>query len=181
MYSVNFGIFNRILSDWSDFVTGIGLPWLAIDPQPFLTSPSQALIAVSVVVIWQQLGFQVVIFLAGLQGIPRQFHEAAAIDGATGWQRFWRITFPLLNPVIVFSLVISTIATLQIFDQVVNINFTDQGGPLGSTLTIALYMYQQAFEKFRIGYAAAVTVLLFAIILVVTLLQLRLTQREVEY
>ena len=181
MYSVNFGIFNRLLSDWSDWVTGIGLPWLAIDPQPFLTSPTQALVAVSVVIVWQQLGFQVVIFLAGLQGIPRQFHEAAAIDGANGWQRFWKVTFPLLNPVLVFSLVISTIATLQIFDQVVNINFTDQGGPLGSTLTLALYMYQQAFEKFQIGYAAAVTVLLFAIIMVITLLQLKLTQREVEY
>ncbi len=181
MYSVNFGIFNRLLADWSDWVTGIGLPWLAIDPQPFLTSPSQALVAVSVVIVWQQLGFQVVIFLAGLQGIPRQFHEAAAIDGANAWQRFWKVTFPLLNPVLVFSLVISTIATLQIFDQVVNINFTDQGGPLGSTLTLALYMYQQAFEKFNIGYASAVTVLLFAIIMIVTLIQLKLTQREVEY
>lgn len=181
MYSVNFGIFNRLLDSWSDFVTGIGLPGLAIDPQPFLTSPSQALIAVSVVVIWQQLGFQVVIFLAGLQGIPREFQEAAAIDGANGWRRFWHIIFPLLNPVLVFSLIISTIATLQLFDQVVNINFTDQGGPLGSTLTVALYMYQQAFQKFRMGYAAAVTVLLFAIILIITLIQLRFTQREVEY
>lgn len=181
MYSVNFGIFNRLLSDWSDWVTGIGLPWLAINPQPFLTSPSQALMSVAVVIIWQQLGFQVVIFLAGLQGIPRQFHEAAAIDGASAWQQFWKVTFPLLNPVLVFSLIISTIGTLQIFDQVVNINFTDQGGPLGSTLTIALYIYQQAFEKFRLGYAAAVTVLLFAIILIVTLIQLKVTQREVEY
>ncbi len=181
MYSVNFGIFNKFLSDWSDLVTSIGLPWLAVDPQPFLTSPKQALVAVAAVVVWQQLGFQVVIFLAGLQGIPRTMLEAAAIDGANGWQRFWSITFPLLNPVIVFSLVISTISTLQMFDQVQNINFTDQGGPLGSTLTIALYMYQQAFQKFRIGYAAAVTVLLFAIIMVVTLVQLKLTQRKVEY
>ena len=181
MYSVNFGILNKFLSDWSGFVTGIGLPWLAISPQPFLTSPQQALVAVAAVVVWQQLGFQVVIFLAGLQGIPRPMLEAAAIDGANGWQRFWNVTFPLLNPVIVFSLIISTISTLQMFDQVQNINFTDQGGPLGSTLTIALYMYQQAFQKFRIGYAAAVTVLLFAIILVITLIQLRLTQRKVEY
>lgn len=181
MYSVNFGIFNKFLSDWSDFVTNLGLPWLAIDPQPFLTSPKQALIAVAAVVIWQQLGFQVVIFLAGLQGIPRPMQEAAAIDGANGWQRFWHITIPLLNPVIVFSLIISTISTLQMFDQVQNINFTDQGGPLGSTLTIALYMYEQAFQKFRIGYAAAVTVLLFAIILVITLVQLKVTQRKVEY
>ena len=181
MYSVNFGIFNKFLGDWSEFVTGIGLPWLSIDPQPFLTSPKQALIAVAAVVVWQQLGFQVVIFLAGLQGIPRPMLEAADIDGANGWQRFWGVTFPLLNPVLVFSLIISTISTLQMFDQVQNINFTDQGGPLGSTLTIALYMYQQAFQKFRIGYAAAVTVLLFAIILVITLIQLKVTQRKVEY
>ncbi len=181
MYSVNFGIFNKFLSDWTDLVTSIGLPWLAVDPQPFLTSPKQALVAVAAVVVWQQLGFQVVIFLAGLQGIPRTMLEAAAIDGANGWQRFWGITFPLLNPVIVFSLIISTISTLQMFDQVQNINFTDQGGPLGSTLTIALYMYQQAFQKFRIGYAAAVTVLLFVIIMIVTLVQLKITQRKVEY
>ncbi|HNQ99158.1 MAG TPA: sugar ABC transporter permease, partial [Trueperaceae bacterium] len=136
---------------------------------------------VAAVVIWQQLGFQVVIFLAGLQGIPRPMQEAASIDGANGWQRFWYVTFPLLNPVLVFSLIISTISTLQMFDQVQNINFTDQGGPLGSTLTIALYMYEQAFQKFRIGYAAAITVLLFAIILVITLVQLKVTQRKVEY
>lgn len=180
MYSVNFGVFNNVLFAWSEFVTRLGLPFLAVDPQPFLTSPQQALPAVAAVVIWQQLGFQVVIFLAGLQGVPREVHEAAEIDGANAWQRFWYVTFPLLNPVIVFSLVISTIATLQLFDQVVNINFTDQGGPLGSTLTIALYMYQQAFQRFQIGYAAAVTVLLFFIIMVVTVLQLRLTQRRVE-
>lgn len=181
MYSVNFGIFNKFLSDWSEFVDRIGLSFLAIDPQPYLTSPSQALVAVAAVVVWQQVGFQVVIFLAGLQGIPKQLHEAAAIDGANSVQRFWRITFPLLNPVLVFALIISTISTLQMFDQVQNINFTDQGGPLGSTLTIALYMYEQAFQKFRIGYAAAVTVLLFVIIMIITLIQLKLTQRKVEY
>lgn len=181
MYSVNFGIFNNALVEWSIFVEGLGLPFLAIDPQPFLTSPEQALPAVAAVVVWQQLGFQVVIFLAGLQGVPRIYQEAAAIDGASAWQRFWRITLPLLNPVIVFSVIISTIYSLQLFDQVVNINFTDQGGPLGSTLTIAVYMYQEAFSRFRIGYASAVTVLLFALILLVTLVQYRLVERRVEY
>lgn len=181
MYSVNFGIFNNALIEWSIFVERIGLPFLAIDPQPFLTSPQQALPAVAAVVVWQQLGFQVVIFLAGLQGVPRIYQEAAAIDGANGWQRFWRITLPLLNPVMVFSVIISTIYSLQLFDQVVNINFTDQGGPLNSTLTIALYMYQEAFGSFQLGYASAVTVLLFVLILVVTLIQYRLTNRRVEY
>lgn len=181
MYSVNFGVINTFLIEWSIFWEGLGLPWLAIDPQPFLTSPQQALPAVAAVVVWQNLGFQVVIFLAGLQGVPRSLYDAAAIDGADALRRFRYITLPLLNPVMVFSVVISTIAALQLFDQVVNINFTDQGGPLNSTLTIALYMYQEAFSRFRLGYAAAVTVLLFALILLVTVIQLRIFSRRVEY
>ncbi len=181
MYSVNFGVINNVLIEWSIFWEERGVGWLTIDPQPFLSSPTQALPAVAVVVIWQNLGFQVVIFLAGLKGISQSFYEAARIDGAGRWALFWHITVPLLNPVIVFSLIISTIASLQLFDQVVNINFTDQGGPLNSTLTIALYMYQEAFARFRLGYAAAVTVLLFVIILGVTLLQLRFASRKVEY
>jgi len=181
MYNVNFGIFNRIIIEWWEFVERIGLPWLAIEPQRFLRDPEVALPAVAVVIIWQQLGFQVVIFLAGLQGIPRVYYEAARIDGANPWQLFRHITFPLLNPVLVFATVITTINALQLFDQIVNINFTNQGGPLNRTLSIALYMYQEAFGRARMGYAAAVTVVLFLIILIITLIQLRLTQRRVEY
>ncbi len=181
MYSVNFGVINNFIIEWGIFWEERGITLLTLDPQPFLTSPRQALFAIAVVVVWQNLGFQVIIFLAGLQGIPRMFYEAARIDGANGWRLFRHITLPLLNPVFVFSLVISTIASLQLFDQVVNINFTDQGGPLNSTLTIALYMYQEAFSRFRLGYAAAVTVLLFTLILIVTLIQLKLTSRRVDY
>ena len=181
MYSVNFGIFNTLLIDLDLLAERLGMGWVQLEPQPFLTSPSQALYAVAAVVVWQNLGFQVVIFLAGLQGIPRMFYEAAQIDGADGWRLFRHITLPLLNPVLVFSVVISTIISLQLFDQVVNINFTDQGGPLNSTLTIALYMYQEAFARSRLGYAAAVTVLLFGLILVITLVQLRFFSRRVEY
>ncbi|MFO8151578.1 MAG: sugar ABC transporter permease [Trueperaceae bacterium] len=181
MYNYNYGIINTLLIEWYVFLERFGLERLAIDPQRFLTDPSLALVSVSVVVVWQQLGFQVVIFLAGLQGIPRIYYEAARIDGATPWDLFRHVTLPLLNPVIVFSVVITTINALQLFDQIVNINFTDQGGPLNRTLSIALYMYQEAFGRARLGYAAAVTVVLFAIILVVTLIQLRLTQRRVEY
>ena len=181
MYSVNFGVINNLIVEWGLFWEKLGVHWLTLAPQPFLSSPSQALVSVAVVVVWQNLGFQVVIFLAGLKGIPRMFYEAAEIDGAGRWALFRNITLPLLNPVIVFLVIISTITSLQLFDQVLNINFTDQGGPLNSTLTIALYMYQEAFKSFRVGYAAAVTVLLFVIILVITLIQLRLTSREVEY
>jgi multiple sugar transport system permease protein len=181
MYNYNFGIINTLLIEWYLFLERFGLERLAIEPQRFLTNPELALVSVSVVVIWQQLGFQVVIFLAGLQGIPRMYYEAARIDGATPWDLFRHITLPLLNPVIVFSVVITTINALQLFDQIVNINFTNQGGPLNRTLSIALYMYQEAFLRSRLGYAAAVTVVLFGIILVITLVQLRITQRRVEY
>jgi multiple sugar transport system permease protein len=168
MLSPHFGLVNELLAL-------AGLP-----PQPFLQSPGQALPTVTWVVVWQNLGFQVVLFLAGLESIPRQYYEAARIDGAEGWRLFRHITWPLLNPVLVFSAVISTIGYLQLFTQVVNLNFTDQGGPLNSTLTLALYIYQLAFLRFQLGYAAAVTVVLFALILLVTLLQLRILTRKVE-
>jgi multiple sugar transport system permease protein len=181
MYNANFGVINNFIIAWWEFTERIGLPWLAIEPQAFLRDPGKALYAVAAVVVWQQLGFQVVIFLAGLQGIPRMFYEAARIDGANRWQLFRHVTLPLLNPVMVFAVVITTIYALQLFDQIVNINFTDQGGPLNRTLSIALYMYEEAFGRARLGYAAAVTVVLFVLIMVVTLVQLRLTQRRVEY
>ncbi|MBI5811100.1 MAG: sugar ABC transporter permease [Meiothermus silvanus] len=151
MLSANFGIVNEILRL-------LGLP-----AQPFLQSPRQALLTVPAVVV------------------PREYYEAARIDGADSWALFRHITLPLLNPVIVFSAVIGTIGFLQLFTQVVNLNFTDQGGPLSSTLTLALYIYQQAFGRFELGYAAAITVLLFMIILLITLVQLRLLSRRVEY
>ena len=181
MYNANFGVINNIILSWWEFTERIGMPWLQIDPQAFLRDPEKALYAVAVVIIWQQLGFQVVIFLAGLQGIPRVYYEAARIDGANPWQLFRHVTLPLLNPVMVFAVVITTIYSLQLFDQIVNINFTDQGGPLNRTLSLALYMYEEAFGRARMGYAAAVTVVLFVIILIVTLIQLRLTQRLVDY
>ncbi|WP_161880644.1 carbohydrate ABC transporter permease [Deinococcus alpinitundrae] len=157
------------------------LIWLHLPPQPFLTSPGQALATTTALVVWQNLGFQVVLFLAGLSAIPRTFYEAAEIDGASGSAAFWKITLPLLNPTIVFSVVTGTISYLQLFTQVVNLNFTDQGGPLGSTMTVALYIYQMAFGRFQMGYASAITVVLFVIILVITLLQLRFLTRRVDY
>jgi multiple sugar transport system permease protein len=182
MYNSQRGVFNLLIMEWWEFVERSNLPsWLLIQPQRFLRDPEQALFAVAVVIIWQQLGFQVVIFLAGLQGIPRLYYEAARIDGAGPWQLFRHVTLPLLNPVMVFAVIITTINALQLFDQIVNINFTDQGGPLGRTASIALFMYQEAFRSFDLGRAAAVTVVLFAIILVITLVQLRLTQRRLEY
>ncbi|MCD0161257.1 sugar ABC transporter permease [Deinococcus sp. 14RED07] len=156
------------------------LTWLNIPPQAFLTSPSQALATTAALIVWQNLGFQIVLFLAGLAAIPRTFYEAAEIDGATGVQAFRSITLPLLNPTLVFSVVTGTISYLQLFTQVVNLNFTDQGGPLGSTMTVALYIYQLAFGRFQMGYASAVTVVLFVIILLITVIQLKFLTRRYD-
>lgn len=168
LFSPQFGPVNTIL----DF---LGLP-----PQPFLTSTSQALPTTVALVVWQNLGFQIVLFLAGLAAISRTYYEAAEIDGANGWQAFRSITWPLLNPTIVFSVVTGTISYLQLFTQVVNLNFTDQGGPLGSTLTVALYIYQMAFGRFSMGYASAITVVLFAIILLITVIQMKFLTRRYD-
>jgi|SRR5690606_15967554 len=181
MYNQNFGLFNRLIIQWWDFAERIGAEWLIVQPQAFLRNPDTALFAVAAVIVWQQLGFQVVIFLAGLQGIPRTYYEAAKIDGAGSWHLFRYITLPLLNPVMVFAVIITSITVLQLFDQIVNINFTDQGGPLNRTLSLALYMFNEAFGRARVGYAAAITVVLFLLILTITLIQLRVTQKRFEY
>ncbi len=169
MYSQNFGPLNQML-------IALGLP-----PQPFLRSPGQALYAVTAMVVWQYLGFQIVIFLAGLEAIPRVYYEAAQVDGAAGWRLFRHVTVPLLNPTLVFSVVYGTIVYLQLFTQVLNMTFADQGGPLASTLTVVLYVYQLGFQRFKMGPAAAATAVLFAVILVITLLQLKILSKPVEY
>lgn len=169
MYSMNFGPLNQIL-------VAVGLP-----AQPFLRSPTQALYAVGAMVAWQYLGFQIVIFLAGLEAIPRVYYEAAEVDGASGWRLFRHITVPLLNPTLVFSVVYSTIVYLQLFTQVLNMTFGDQGGPLSGTLTMVLYVYQVGFQRFKMGEAAAATAVLFIVILLATLVQMKLLSKPVEY
>ena len=150
------------------WLTELGLPSL-----PFLRSTTQALPAVLVPAIWAGLGFQVVIFLAGLKAIPRTFYEAAAIDGAGAWRVLFEVTLPLLRPAIVFLVVTSSIAYLRIFDYVYAMT-SGQGGPLDATKPLVLMIFDTAFKQFDMGYAAAQTVVLFAILLAISLLQLKL-------
>jgi multiple sugar transport system permease protein len=124
--------------------------------------------------IWAGLGFQVVIFMAGLRAIPSTYYEAARIDGVSDWAILTRITLPLLKPTIVFLVVFSSIGFLRIFDQVYNMTTNDPGGPLNSTKPLVLMIYQTAFGAFEMGYAAAQTVVLFLILLAVSLIQLRI-------
>ena len=153
---------------FNDLLVTLGLP-----QQPFLRSTEQALYAVLVPAVWAGLGFQIVIFLAGLKAVPQHYYEAAEIDGAGGWRILLEITLPLLRPTIVFLVVVSSIAFLRIFDYVYSMT-GGQGGPLDSTKPLVLKIYETAFGHFQMGYAAAQTVVLFLILLAISLLQMRL-------
>jgi len=167
MYMPN-GLFNDVLNP------------VAIGPFKFLGSPDIALYSILVTTIWQGLGFQIIIFLAGLESIPVVYQEAAEIDGASSWQRFRDVTFPLLNPTLVFLLVTGVINYLQVFTQIRAMSSGGTGGPLNSTISIVLYVYQQAFTSMpsRMGYASAMTFVLFAMILAITVLQLKVLSRN---
>jgi multiple sugar transport system permease protein len=127
--------------------------------------------AVAVVTIWWTVGFNMLLFIAGLQNIPHDLYEAAAIDGANGFQRFINITCPLIWPVASLVLVLQLIAQFKIFDQVYLLT---GGGPYNSTLVVLLYMYRQAFQQNRGGYASAVAIMLVIIIILVSAVQVRL-------
>lgn len=160
------GFFNNILS------------FFGIAQQPFLQSTSQALPSILAPTIWVQIGFQVIIFLAGLKGIPAYLYEAAEIDGATNRQTLFRITIPLLRPTIIFLIVTGTILYLRIFTQVLNMTYQGEGGPLNSTKPLVLYIYNSAFKRFEMGYASSMTVILFLIILIITLFQLKVLNKN---
>ena len=144
----------------------------------WLRNPALALPAVIFVGVWKNLGFNMVIVLAGLQGIAREYYEAASIDGAGRWQRFRHITLPGLRHTLLFVAVISVIASLQVFDQVYVMT---RGGPLFSTETLVTYMFHQGFDLFRMGYASALAWVLFLLILAVSALSLRVFRyRDVD-
>jgi multiple sugar transport system permease protein len=129
--------------------------------------PSLALVAVMIFALWQVLGFDVIIFLAGLTNINSELYEAGRIDGANGWQLFRHITIPLLMPTIFFILVISIIGSFQAFNHIYTMNIAASqplGGPLGTTRTISIYMFDQLYNQNRAGYATSVAVLLSLII-----------------
>ena len=151
--------------------------WLGgfgIAAQPFLRSTTQALPAVLLPAIWAALGFQIIIFMAGLKAIPRSYYEAAEIDGAGNWQILREITLPLLAPSLVFLFITTSIGLLRIFDTVYNITSGGEGGPLNATKPLVLSIYQSAFARMDMGYASAQTVVLFVILLALSLLQMRL-------
>jgi multiple sugar transport system permease protein len=166
MYHPDFGVLNYLGSL-------VGMP-----PVDWLGDPRIALIAVMIVSIWIQVGYQMVVFLAGLQAIPREYLDAARVDGATAWQRFWRVTFPLLKPVTLFVAVTGVITSFQVFTLVYVL--TD-GGPLHATDLIVYHIYQMAWEFLQFGGASALSLVLFGLLFGATWLQFRLLGKRVEY
>lgn len=166
LYHPEFGVFN--------WVAG-ALGWQPVD---WLGDPRTALLAVMIVSVWLQVGYQMVLFLAGLQAIPRDYVDAARVDGANAWQRFWRVTFPLLRPVTLFVLVTGIITSFQVFTLVYILT---GGGPLHATDMIVLRIYRMAWELLQFGGASALSLVLFVLLFFATWIQFRLLGRRVEY
>jgi len=154
---------------------------VGLQAREFLNSPSQALQSITAVNVWVEMGYCTTIFLAGLQTIPKEISEAARIDGANSRQVLTRVTLPLLMPITLFLTVMEGIQFLRIFTQVYNMSFQAQGGPLNSTKSAALYIYQKAFTNFEMAQAASASLVLFAIILAVTFLQLKFFDKKMAY
>ena len=175
--TISQGIIFLWLTDRDYGLINAALNAVGVSSQPFLASPSQALYVIVAMTIWGWTGFSVIVYLAALQGVPAELHEAAAIDGASAFTRFRTITVPLLGPANLFLVVWLTINALQLFDEVY---VTTRGGPLRSTTVIVFYLWDTAFKQFDAGYAAAMAYALFVVILIVTAVQFRLARRHVH-
>jgi multiple sugar transport system permease protein len=167
LYNPQFGLFNVILKSF-------GFP-----AQPWLMSSHQALPSIIIFSIWKSLGYNLIIYIAGLQAIPDVYYEAARIDGAGSLQQFFKITLPLLTPTTTFILIYNSILSFQVFDQVFVLT---GGGPAYATTVVVLELYQQAFLKYRFGYASAMAMVLFIFLLSITIGQYAISKKkEVVY
>ena len=155
---------NGLINGWL-----IALLGDAFTPIGFLTTPQLALPAVMLVTLWKGLGYYMVIFLAGLQGIPKELYEAAELDGSEGWRQHLDITLPLMRPYVTLVAVVSSIAATKVFEEVF---LMTQGGPADATRTIVYYVYDQAFAELEISYACTLGLALFLLVMVLTLVRL---------
>ncbi len=163
-----------LLNDTSGAVNG-ALRAVGLEGTDWLANPSTALLTLVGITIWKTVGYDMVIFLAGLQSIPQEVEEAAEIDGANRWHRFWQVTWPLLRPSTVFLSITSLIMSFQAFDVV---HVMTQGGPASRTMIYVFYVWEQAFKFFRTGYAAAAVTVFFSVILLLTVVQFVLLGRR---
>ncbi|MBB6284750.1 carbohydrate ABC transporter permease [Geobacillus subterraneus] len=166
LYNPQFGLFNYILK------------LLHLPTIPWLQDPTMAKVSLIILALWRAIGVNMIIFLAALQGIPKEYYEAAQIDGANGWKQLTKITIPLLRYAIFFVSITTMIGWLQFFEEPF---IMTKGGPLDSTTSVALFIYQNGFEFSKFGYAAAGSFILFIAIIIVTLVQFRLQNKEEHY
>lgn len=167
LYNPEYGLINYALRSW-----------FGVQGPAWLRDPNWAMPAMIIVGVWKALGYNMMIFLAGLQSVPDEYYEAARLDGANTRQRFFSITLPMLTPTIFFVLVVTLIGSFQVFEQTYILT---RGGPANATLTISYFIFQNAFQFFRMGYASALAYVLFAIVFVLTLIQLRYQRKWVFY
>ena len=172
IYNPSFGLLNYLLNG---LFAALGLNITAPD---WLQSPVWAMPAIVLMSAWKSLGYNMVLYLAGLQGISRSLYEAAAIDGASRLRQLWHITIPLITPTTFFVVIITLIGSFQVFDQAY---IMTGGGPARSTVTTVYYIYANGFQRFQMGYASAIAWVLFLIILAVTMVQWRYQNRWVFY
>lgn len=173
----------RYLLNFDFGFVNYGLSLIGLPRIEWLTSIDWALISVVLVFSWKTIGYNMVIFLAGLQGIPRPLYEASSIDGATRWQQFLRITVPMLSPTTFFVLVTTLINCLQIFDVPFALGWTrsNTAGPADSMLSVVVHLYREGFITFRMGYASSLAWVLTLMILLITFVQFRMSNRWVNY
>ena len=151
---------------------------MGIDSPGWLSDSKWALLSITIMSIWKNYGYYIVILLAGLAGIPYQLYEAAKLDGANRFQMFVNITWPMLSPTMFFALITCVISSFKVFDA---INIMTEGGPGRSTYVLVYTIYTEAFQNYKFGYASAVALVLFLIILIVTLIQWKGQKKWVEY
>jgi multiple sugar transport system permease protein len=151
---------------------------LGFSPVHWLTSSRYAMMSIVIMDVWKNAGFFMIIFIAALQGVPKTMLEAAVMDGASYWRRFFKIILPWISPVVFFAIVYASIGALQVFESVVILT---SGGPGDSTRSMSLYIVEEAFGSFEIGYAASVAVVMTLVILAITALQLFASRAWVRY
>ncbi|MHC1750634.1 MAG: carbohydrate ABC transporter permease [Cellulosilyticaceae bacterium] len=168
IYHSDYGVINYLL----------GL--IGISPIKWLLDPKWAMVSLVIMSVWKSLGYNIIIFLAGLQNINAQYYKASRIDGATPWQRTMKVTLPLLSPTIFFICVITLINSFKVFDQIYAL-FGKQPGPLNSCLSMVYYIYEKFYNQFHYGIASAAVVVLYIIILILNVVQFKISNKKVHY
>ncbi|MCD6382585.1 MAG: sugar ABC transporter permease [Candidatus Hydrothermae bacterium] len=188
LYDPNRGLFNFFLTSlgfsplkWLEeprgifeMITGLRLPYI-------LKGPSLALFSISLMSVWKSLGYNIIIFLAGLKNIPQVYYEAAKIDGAGPFYSFRNVTLPLLSPTTFYVTIMTTIISFQVFAPIWTMTGPPPGGPLGTTSVIVYYLYQKGFEEYHVGYGSAIAFVFFLIILAITIFQKTYLEKKVYY